>query len=164
MDSKILAGACLLWLLVFGCGCAGKGENPAQTHKQLSSSVVGQHHTDSEDQDEQSQRREDWGIQVESAMLSAAGYMVDFRFRVLDAKKAAPLFDRKVMPVMTDQATGAKFIVPSPPKVGQLRSGGRIEEGKTYFMFFANPAKYVKSGNKITVEVGDFVAQDIVLN
>ncbi|MHC4353304.1 MAG: hypothetical protein ACYS0H_11370 [Planctomycetota bacterium] len=89
--------------------------------------------------------------------------MVDFRFRVLNADKAAKLFDRRIMPHMIDQATGAKFIVPSPPKVGQLRSGGNIKEDRIYFIFFANPAKYVKSGNKITIVVGDFKAEDIVV-
>ena len=62
-----------------------------------------------------------WGIQVERAVLSAGGYMVDFRFRVLDAAKAAPILVRSVSPQLIDQATGATFIVPSPPKIGQLR-------------------------------------------
>lgn len=114
-------------------------------------------------QSEASRVEETWGIEVQSARLSAGGYMVDFRFRVLDAAKAAQIFDRKIMPHMIDQATGAKFIVPSPPKVGQLRSGGNIKEGKIYFIFFANPAGYVKSGSKITVVVGDFKAEDIVV-
>lgn len=104
-----------------------------------------------------------WGIKVERATLSAGGYMVDFRYRVLDAQKAAPILDRSIKPYMIDQATGAKFIVPDPPKVGQLRSGGTIREGSVYYIFFANPAKYVKSGNKITVVVGDFEARDIVV-
>jgi len=104
-----------------------------------------------------------WGIQIESAMLSAAGYMVDFRFRVLDAAKAAAIFERKTKPYLIDQATGATFAVPNPPKVGPLRSGGNIRKGKTCFIFFANPAKYVKSGNKVTVVIGDFRAQDVVI-
>jgi len=106
---------------------------------------------------------ETWGVRIEMAMLSAAGYMVDIRFRVLDAEKARPIFERKTKPCLVDQATGAKFIVPSPPKVGQLRAGGNIKEGKTYFVFFANPGKYVKSGNKVTVEIGDFRAEDVIV-
>ena len=107
--------------------------------------------------------RDRWGIKVERASLSAGGYMVDFRYRVLDAQKAAPILDRSIKPYMVDQATGAKFIVPDPPKVGQLRSGGVIREGAVYYIFFANPAKYVKSGNKITVVVGDFQVRDVVV-
>ena len=104
-----------------------------------------------------------WGIEIESAMLSAAGYMVDFRFRVLDPVKAAAIFERKTKPYLIDQATGATFAVPNPPKVGPLRSGGNIKEGKICFIFFANPAKYVKSGNKATVVVGGLRVRDIVV-
>lgn len=104
-----------------------------------------------------------WGIQIERTMLSAGGYMVDFRFRVLDTAKAGPILDRRVQPYLIDQATGAQFIVPSPPKVGQLRSGKTIREGAVYAILFANPGKYMKSGNKVTVVVGDFRACDIVV-
>jgi hypothetical protein len=106
---------------------------------------------------------EQYGIKVESARLSAGGYMIDFRYRVLDAAKAAPILDRAAKPYLIDQATGAKFIVPNPPKVGQLRSGKSIKEGKIYFIFFANPARYVKSGNKVTVVIGDCEIKDIVV-
>jgi len=106
---------------------------------------------------------EQWGIQVERTMLSAGGYMVDFRFRVLNAAKARPILDRRTQPYLIDQATGAQFIVPSPPKIGQLRSGKTIREGAVYAILFANPGKYMKSGNKVTVVVGDFRARDIVI-
>lgn len=106
---------------------------------------------------------EQWGVRIERATLSAGGYMVDFRFRVLDAAKAAPILDRSVKPCLIDQATGAKFIVPTPPKVGQLRSGGNIRQGAVYFIYFANPGRYVQSGNKVTVVVGDFEARDILI-
>jgi hypothetical protein len=155
MNSKRLFEVCVSVLLIFAGGCTRTGGRPMQTRQQPVRNEV---------QVEKSQLEVDWGIKVESARLSAAGYMVDFRFRVLDAAKAAQIFDRKTMPHMIDQATGATFIVPTPPKIGQLRSGGNIQEGKIYFIFFANPAKYVKSGNKITVEVGDFKVQDIVVN
>jgi hypothetical protein len=106
---------------------------------------------------------EQWGIKIERAVLSAGGYMVDFRFRVLDTAKAAPILNRTTHPHLVDQATGAKFIVPNPPKIGQLRSGRTIKQGAAYFILFANPGKYIKSGNKVTVVVGDFQARDIVV-
>jgi len=106
---------------------------------------------------------EQWGVKVERASLSAGGYMVDFRFRVLDAAKAAPILNRTARPHLVDQATGATFIVPSPPKIGQMRSGKTIKQGAVYFILFANPAKYIKSGNKVTVVVGDFQARDVVV-
>ncbi|RMG84918.1 MAG: hypothetical protein D6708_16425, partial [Candidatus Dadabacteria bacterium] len=35
--------------------------------------------------------REKWGIEVVGVMLSAGGYMLDFRYRVVDPEKAKPL-------------------------------------------------------------------------
>ena len=163
MKSKSSFGVLVLGFIVFAGGCAENSGQAMET-KPPSFFVDIRGPAGNDVQSERSLSEADWGIKVESARLSAAGYMVDFRFRVLDAAKAAQIFDRKTMPHMIDQATGATFIVPSPPKVGQLRSGGNIKEGKIYFIFFANPAKYVKSGNKITVEVGDFKVQDIVVN
>ncbi|TKJ34780.1 MAG: hypothetical protein CEE38_16605 [Planctomycetes bacterium B3_Pla] len=163
MISKSLSAVLISGLIILAGGCAGNNREVVET--QPSSLFVDIPEPAGNDgQSEWSRSEADWGIKVESARLSAAGYMVDFRFRVLDAAKAAQIFDRKVMPYMIDQTTGARFIVPNPPKVGQLRSGGNIKEGKIYFIFFANPAKYVKSGNKITVEVGDFKVQDVVVN
>lgn len=106
---------------------------------------------------------DEWGIKIEFATLSAGGYMVDFRFRILDIGKAQPILDRRVKPYLVDQASGAKFAVPNPPKVGQLRSGGNIKDGKICFIYFANPGRYVQSGNKVTVVIGDFEARDIVV-
>ena len=105
-----------------------------------------------------------WGIKVESAKLSAGGYMIDFRYRVLDTAKAAPILDRAAKPYLIDQASGATFAVPNPPKVGQLRSGKNIKEGTIYFIFFANPGKYIKSGNKVTIVIGDCKINDIVVH
>jgi len=104
-----------------------------------------------------------WGIKIERASLSAGGYMVDFRYRVLDKDKAAPILDRAIKPYLIDQATGARFAVPTPPKVGALRAGGKIREGAIYYIFFANPGRYVKAGNKVTVVVGDFEARDVLI-
>ena len=40
---------------------------------------------------------------------TAAGYMLEFRYRVLDAEKAKPLFERRTKPVLTHAETGAKL-------------------------------------------------------
>jgi len=77
--------------------------------------------------------------------------------------KAAPLFDRSVRPYLIDQKTGAKFIVPDPPKVGSLRVRGNPKADTNYFVFFANPGGYVKPGSKVTVVIGDFQAKDLVV-
>jgi len=106
---------------------------------------------------------EQWGVQVQGIYLSAAGYMLDFRYRVVDPHKAADLFRRDIRPHLVDLATGAKLIVPSPPKVGPLRPTNPPQAGKAYFVMFANPGKLVKPGDKVTVVIGDFQARDIIV-
>lgn len=106
---------------------------------------------------------ETWGIQIIGIRLSAAGFMLDFRYRVIDAEKAAPLFDRATKPYLIDQETGAKFAVPNPPKTGPLRTSDPPQQGRTYWMFFGNPGRYVKAGNKVTVVIGDFRAENLVV-
>jgi len=102
-----------------------------------------------------------WGIRLLGIRLSAAGYMMDFRYYITDPLKAAPLFTRGLQPVLEDESSGAKFIVPAPPKTGPLRSTNTPQAGRTYFMFFANPAKYVKPGRLVTIAIGDFRAEHL---
>lgn len=104
-----------------------------------------------------------WGIHVVGVRLAAAGYMLDFRYRVTDAKKALPLFSRQTRPSLIDQASGARFIVPRFPKTGLLRPSNQPLEQRSYFMFFANPGKYIKPGNKVTVVIGDFRAENLTV-
>jgi hypothetical protein len=104
-----------------------------------------------------------WGIRVDSLRLTAAGYMLDFRFVVLDPAKAAPLFDRKYKPVLKDEKTGAVMMVPTPPKTGALRSTNDPKQGRTYFMFFGNPAHFIAKYSRVTVTIGEFSASGIVV-
>ncbi len=99
-----------------------------------------------------------------SLRLSANGYMVDFRYKVLDPEKAATLGDPKAKPYIVDQATGAKLVVPRSPKVGPLRqSAENLTAGKVYFTMFSNTGKAVKAGSKVTVVIGDFKAENLVV-
>jgi hypothetical protein len=100
-----------------------------------------------------------FGVEVQGARLSANGYVIDMRYRILDAAKAKPLLDRKVQPVLVDEANGNRFYVPQPPIVGTLRQTSRNNAvavpGKTYFMIFANPDQRLKAGNTVTLYIGD---------
>jgi protein SCO1/2 len=102
-----------------------------------------------------------WGIRILGIRLSASGYMLDFRYHVTDAAKAAPLFTRGLQPMLEDELSGARFVVPAPPKTGPLRSTNPPRAGRTYFMFFANPARYVAAGRPVTVTIGDFRVQHL---
>lgn len=104
-----------------------------------------------------------WGIKIESLRLTAAGYMLDFRYRVLDASKAAPIFVRKTKPFLRDEASGAVVAVPVPPKIGALRNTNDPKQGRTYFMFFANPGRFIKKHRHVTVTIGEFSVSGLVV-
>jgi hypothetical protein len=106
-----------------------------------------------------------WGIKLIGIQLSAAGYMLDFRYQVIDPNKAKYLTDHRHKAYLIDQATGAKFIVPSPPKIGSLRQNtSEPKAQQIYFMLFANPSRFIKSGNQVTVIIEDFKAENLIVN
>jgi pyruvate/2-oxoglutarate dehydrogenase complex dihydrolipoamide acyltransferase (E2) component len=101
---------------------------------------------------------EELGVQLVGVRLSANGYIVDVRYRVFDPEKAKPLLDRKVRPVLVDEATGKRFYVPQPPIVGSLRQTARnkvIHTDRNYFILFANPDKQLQPGSLVTLYVGN---------
>ena len=65
---------------------------------------------------------QEYGVRVESLRRTAGGYMLDFRFRVLDEDKARPLFDRDSRPYVLHARSGAKLLVPRSPKIGPMRA------------------------------------------
>jgi hypothetical protein len=110
---------------------------------------------------------EQWGVELLSLRLSAAGYMMDFRFRVLDADKALPLFDHRIKPYVVVDRSQAKLPVPMAAKVGAFRTtnrGKNITADRNYYMMFANPDRHVKAGEQVTLIIGDFKAERLTVN
>lgn len=104
------------------------------------------------------------GIEALSMRLSAAGYMLDFRYRAVDPERAAILFDRQIKPYLIHESTGARFLIPAPAKVGPLRqTTNKPVAGKHYFMMFANPGQYVKAGDKVTVVFGEYKIEHLTV-
>jgi hypothetical protein len=113
------------------------------------------------------QLAEQWGVKLLSLRLSAAGYMMDFRFRVLDANKALPLFDHRNKPYVVVERSNAKLPVPMAAKVGAFRPtnrGKNIKADKNYYMMFANPDRHVKAGEKVKLVIGDFKVKHLTVN
>jgi hypothetical protein len=104
-----------------------------------------------------------WGVEVLYVRQTAAGYMLEFRYKVLDAQKAKPLFERQTKPALTHAESGATLIVPTPAKTGALRNSNPPVAGRTYWMFFANPGKLVKPGHHVNVEIGEFRVDGLVV-
>jgi hypothetical protein len=104
-----------------------------------------------------------WGVELLFVRETSANYMLEFRYKVLDADKAKPLFERQTKPVLTHVRTGAKLIVPTPAKTGALRNSNPPKTGKVYWMFFANPGQLVKPGDQVNIDIGDFHANGLVV-
>ena len=106
---------------------------------------------------------EKWGVKIVGVRLTAAGNMLDFRYKVIDPKKAAPILDRKNKPHLIDQASNRMVNVKNMPKIGSLRQNTKTPiEGRVYFMLFPNPG-IIKAQSKVTVVVGDFRAENIIV-
>lgn len=108
-----------------------------------------------------SQRGEQWmaarfGIDNIHVRSISSGSSLEFRYRVLDADKAAVLTDRNTTPYMIDVETGIKLAVPVMEKIGALRQTTTPQVGKQYWMIFANYGKLVKPGRRVDVVCGTF--------
>jgi len=104
-----------------------------------------------------------WGVEPIYVRQTAAGYMLEFRYKVLDAEKAKPLFERRTKPALTHVESGAKLIVPTPPKTGALRNSNLPLAGRVYWMYFANPGQLVKPGDHVNIEIGEFRLEGAVV-
>ncbi len=115
---------------------------------------------------EQERLEKDWGIEIQGIRLSAVGYMLDFRYKVIDPDKAAMLVNRKSKTFLIDEESGVTVQVPVPAKIGPLRQtvkNSKPKAGRTYMVIFANPGMFIKSGNKVTVAIGDFMAKNLIV-
>ncbi len=105
---------------------------------------------------EQTLMKRQWGVEIDHVRRAAAGYMLEFRYRVTDARLAKPLFERQSNPVLIHEDSGARLIVPTPATVGALRNSNTPQAGVYYWMFFANPGSLVKPGDHVSIEIGSF--------
>jgi len=111
----------------------------------------------------------EWGIKLLGIRATAAGYALDFRYKVLEPAKAAPLLQRQYSanPYLVVERSGAKLGVPFTDKAGSLRSSvtnaSQIRQGRNYSALFANPGRHVKPGETVTVVFGDFKAEHLTV-
>ena len=104
-----------------------------------------------------------WGVEILFVRQTAARHMLEFRYKVLDPDKARALFVRKNKPLLTDVKSGAQLVVPVPAKTGALRNSDVPLAGHNYWMFFANPGNSVKTGDRVDIQIGEFLAQGLVV-
>lgn len=104
----------------------------------------------------------EWGIKLLGINRTAAGFILKFKYKVLDPEKAKGMVMRKHSPnpYVIVEKSGAQLRVPFSAKIGSLRASvktaGQIHKGSNYFALFANPGRHVDVGDKVTLVVGDF--------
>jgi hypothetical protein len=95
------------------------------------------------------------GVEVVSLQRTGAGRMLDFRFRVVDPERAAPVLLRSTPAYLVHHATGAKLEIPET-RIGRMRQNTlKPEMGRTYFMLFNAAGRGVSPGDKVTVVIGE---------
>jgi hypothetical protein len=104
-----------------------------------------------------------WGVDQMSARLVESGALVRFDYRVIDVAKAAPLHDRAAQPQMLDAKARAVLQIPVMEKIGPLRQSTAPKAGKSYWMTFSNKGNLVKSGHRVSVEIGPFRVDGLVV-
>jgi hypothetical protein len=104
-----------------------------------------------------------WGIDTLTVRAAESGELIRFNYRILDASKARQLNDKKAQPTLVDPKAGVQLVVPSLEKVGQLRQSSTPEEGRIYWMAFSNPRRTVKRGDRVNVVIGNFHADNLVV-
>lgn len=113
------------------------------------------------------QRIEDFGVELIGVRLSGADFLIDLRYRVKDVAKAQALLERKIHPVLVNEATGDRFYIPQVPKIGSLRQSATAKQpaqlDKVYFMLFANPDRKLRVGEKVTLHAGDSMVKGLVV-
>lgn len=108
--------------------------------------------------------RRNWGVDIVGVHPVSSGYMLRFGYRVLDEKKAKPLNEKKAKPYLIDEATGTHLAVPALENVGELRQSPDPKADRTYFILFGNPGKLVKPGNRVSVVIGNFRVDGLVVD
>jgi hypothetical protein len=105
-----------------------------------------------------------WGVDSLDVKMAESGELVRFSWRVLDPERARMLSDKKATPSLVDPQAGVSLVIPVMDKVGQLRQTAPPEPGKAYWMAFSNKGRLVKHGDRVTVVIGEFRAEGLVVD
>jgi hypothetical protein len=107
---------------------------------------------------------EQYGVSILGVRMTAAGHMLDFRYRVLDTAKAGRLIRPKMGLALIDQATKAEMSVPVMEKVGALKqTRSHLFPERTYSVLFANRGGGLKVGSKVTIQFGDLSLDNLIV-
>jgi hypothetical protein len=105
-----------------------------------------------------------WGIEGLSVKSAEAGEVIRFTYQVIDPGKAKLLNDKKVEPSLIDEQAHVKLVVPQMDKVGKLRQTSDPLPGRNYWMLFSNKGGHVRRGDHVSVVIGKFRADGLIVD
>ena len=105
-----------------------------------------------------------WGVEGLGVKWAESGEVIRFSYRVLDPEKAKTLNEKRNEPSLIDPQAGVQLVVPSMEQIGPLRQSGAPEAGKAYWMTFSNKGRLVKRGHHVSVVIGNFRADGLVVD
>lgn len=106
---------------------------------------------------------EEWGVEPVAIRLAAADHFLDFRFKIIDPDKAVQLMQRNTQAYVIDEASGKVLPVPIT-KLGPLRANAiKPKANKNYTILFSNSGKHVKPGSRVTVVIGAYKAEHLIV-
>lgn len=107
----------------------------------------------------------DWGIQPVFLRISGGGYMIEFRYKVIDTQKALILSANKVFPSMLSMKSKAKLAVPYSSTIGYMKSNRKfLKQDRNYIVFFANENRHMLPGDQVKIQVGDQVTVPLTID
>ena len=102
-------------------------------------------------------------LAIASVHMSAAGMLIDLRYRVLDPVRAQRALGPKIRPKLIDERSGIEMSVPTTAKLGSLRqTQGQQRSGRSYFVLFVNTAR-VAPGSRVRAELGELVYPNLLV-
>ena len=105
------------------------------------------------------QLAKDYGIRLTLVGVTAAGGLVDLRFKITDAEKAKKLFDDPaVMPAVVAETTGAVLQAPH----GGHHSRVTPTSGASYFILIGNAGGVVQRGVSVSVVINGVRVEHIL--
>ena len=104
-----------------------------------------------------------YGVDDLTVKLAESGQLARFTYRVVDAAKARLLEDKASSPSLIDESVHVALSIPVMDKVGPLRQAMPVEADKTYWMLFSNNGNKVRTGHRVSVVVGSFRVDGLIV-
>jgi len=91
------------------------------------------------------------GVRIVQVASTGGGGLLDLRFQVVDAARAAAVHDRAKPPALISEENG---VVVSDLLMGHQHKGA-LKAGHVYYLIFENPGNLVRRDSRVTVLLGN---------